>query len=107
MVFFFSSCRIYRNSSLFEIFNAKRSPWNEKTLLGWMAVMVCTIFTASFYYIANGMFLFFFFGICEHNQAFHQQFRAMLNRFNAEAFNYRTTQTKLCELVNFHVRVRK
>lgn len=83
-------------------------PWNQRTLLGWIALNIFSAGAAPFYLIINYSFLAFFIGICEHHRVFSEFFGVLVNELNDEN-NMNATQSKefLVELIYFNNMARK
>lgn len=83
-------------------------PWNQRTLIGWIALNIFSCFAALFYLIINYSFLAFFIGICEHHHAFFKSFKVSIGQLD-EYFgsNVNKTKSKLVELIHFHILARE
>lgn len=85
-----------------------RLPWNQKTLLGWTALILISTAGASIYLHFNGAFLSFFITICQHHYAFRLHFESLILRLNkiADANTKKkddAAKQLLQEIVRFHV----
>lgn len=91
------------NSILFCCINFS-VPWNQRTLLGYLAESAFIVSFAETYFISNGAVAVPFLAICWHHQAFYQMFREKLNQLNVESGNDKIV---LCELIQFHTSVKE
>lgn len=81
-------------------------PWNQQTALGCFSEIVFHILTAQSYLFLNGVFLVLFISLCLHHGAFYERFRYSMNKWN-ETGSYRNDRKSFCELMQFHILVKK
>lgn len=90
------------------LFFILRVPWDKKTLLGWLAMTICTMVSAGHYYVFSGLLLLFFVGICEHNVAFYKQFNDLiedlsLKTMRQDLYKYHSLKYSLCKIINSQI----
>lgn len=78
-----------------------RLPWNQETLLGYIAEIVCMIVTDEGYLLTSGAVLLLLISMCLHHRAFSEMFRRLLRAH--EHPNRLIDQKKLlCKAIRFH-----
>lgn len=86
-------------------------PWNQRTILGWIAEGIYSMIAVGFYLIIAPKFLALFVSVCEYHRAFYQMFELQINEVDRMAqtkpFRYREIKQLLSESVSFHISVKK
>lgn len=88
--------------------NLFRLPWNQHTVRGWIGETVFSVISSSLYLFTNVVFLTFFIGICEFHRAFLQYFVGLTMKIeNSVGNDGRDMKTKLCDIINFHIAIKR
>lgn len=92
-------------------FSCSRLPWNEETIIGYIAEILFNIMGCEVYYIANGATTLLFISMCLYNRAFLEMVQSMLHNLNNTDHkpNDRKQNDRklLCKLIEFHVSVKR
>lgn len=92
-------------------------PWDQHTILGWSMEISYSIIISASYLLVVSAVITFFIAICEHHQAFHQQFKTIARKItktqkadvkkNMKLSNESDIKSILCELIHFHISVKE
>lgn len=92
------------------IYDFSRLPWNQRTVFGWIGLMILSMLAPTQYLFVNGTFLLLFIAIYEQHCAFFRQFRVlghMLSENIRKKRKSKDIKMQLCELIEFHISVKK
>lgn len=92
--------------TIYKLYSILRLPWNSSTLNGYIAEVFYVISSAGFYNTGNGCSILLFISICLNHQAFYKIIQNATDTFDVEN-NNRNKAIFLCELIKFHVSVKK
>lgn len=83
-----------------------RLPWNQSTYIGYVDEMSFSIFTTQAYFLVDGVVMLLFISICLCYQSFYKMLKnsiRMRNQFDGNRFDHKF----LCDLIRFHISVKK
>lgn len=80
-------------------------PWNQDTVLGYLGEICFNIVTGEAY-LASTSIILFFISMCLHHRAFYHIFRHSVSKIN-HLDKKRTNKEILCEVIRFHISVKK
>lgn len=87
------------------LLNSKHSlPWDQTTAIGYIGEVCFQIMMGEGYLFSNGALLLLLISMCWHHQAFYKMFRHFVCEIDSKEKN---AKLKLCELVRFHILVRR
>lgn len=88
-------------------------PWNQQTVLGYIFEVMYDVYCSTLYFFGSCAILLLFYSICLHHNAFHKMFQYKLSKIGTLLEFYGTHDTikrdteLLCELIRFHVSIKK
>lgn len=78
-----------------------RFPWDQQTLIGYLAEIFLVIYIAGFYVVINGLFITLFISMCLQHSAFYKMFRHFVQKLDDPGKN-RDNEELICKLIEFH-----
>lgn len=81
-------------------------PWDYHTRLGYAGELLFGIMLSEAYLIGNGSILMLFVCICLHHKAFFSMFKYLVDKLD-ETLLERNPETQLCEVIKFHISVKR
>lgn len=82
-------------------------PWNQHTIIGWIAEILLCLYIAFPYVAYNYGFLTFFVVIGEFHRAFYLQFQNMIENMNLTAKRNGSQKAHLCDIIRYHNSVKR
>lgn len=98
------------NVSYFSLFCFEKKfslPWNQTTLVGYAVELTTLGSIGLFYFVVYGTFLMLFLSICMHHQAFSKMFKYLVDKLNRSDVENQCDKKSLCNLIRFHISVKK
>lgn len=81
-----------------------RLPWNQDTLLGYLAEIVSIVVTDEAYLLTSGAVLLLYISMCLNHRAFYDMFQYLLKDPPNRQQNHRKL---LCDVIRFHTTVKR
>lgn len=90
-------------------------PWNQSTIFGYFAEIAFFLMITGVFTLINGAFLLLFMSMCIHHRAFYEIIQHSIDEWNSTNAdknygineNYLVNQRFICDLIYFHVLVKK
>lgn len=83
-----------------------RLPWNQQTIFGYVMEASYISYSSNWYYVISLALVVLFVPICWQHYAFHKIFEYKMNQFN-NAVEHRNDKKFLCDLIRFHISIKK
>lgn len=82
-------------------------PWNEHTLVGYIAELSYHVASGVMYLLSETVFMLLFISLCLHHRAFYKMFCHSLNEINEHLNDTKIGEQHLVRLIRFYVTVKE